>query len=127
MPISESSWCQCKYKLLNLWGANCVPLNILGCHGVSGTHANAPSEDIPAKCILHSFRSIRLELSRMFVSFRCVICMVEFVFGDHVRYLPCLHYFHTHCIDSWLMRSFICPSCMEPVDAALLITYESNS
>ena len=24
------------------------------------------------------------------------------------------------CIDDWLMRSFTCPSCMEPVDAALL-------
>ena len=58
---------------------------------------------------------------------RCVICMVEFVFGDHVRYLPCLHTYHTKCIDDWLMRSFICPSCMEPVDAALLITYESQS
>ena len=63
-----------------------------------------------------------------FISFsRCVICMIEFVFGDHVRYLPCLHTYHTKCIDDWLMRSFICPSCMEPVDAALLITYESQS
>ena len=25
-------------------GANCNPLNILGCHGTPGTHANAPSE-----------------------------------------------------------------------------------
>ena len=57
----------------------------------------------------------------------CVICLVEFVFGDHVRYLPCLHTYHTKCIDDWLMRNFICPSCMEPVDAALLIMLESQS
>ena len=28
--------------------------------------------------------------------------------------------FPYQCIDDWLMRSFTCPSCMEPVDAALL-------
>lgn len=52
----------------------------------------------------------------------CVICMVEFSKGDCLRYLPCLHTYHVHCIDDWLMRSFICPSCMEPVDVALLNT-----
>lgn len=57
----------------------------------------------------------------------CVICMNEFVVGDMVRYLPCLHIYHTLCIDDWLMRgSFTCPSCMEPVDAALLSTYQTD-
>lgn len=56
----------------------------------------------------------------------CVICMIEFVIGDRVRYLPCMHTYHTDCIDDWLMRSFTCPSCMEPVDAALLVTYETS-
>ncbi|KAG8277458.1 RING finger protein 11 [Homalodisca vitripennis] len=52
--------------------------------------------------------------------------MVELVVGDCVRYLPCMHTYHVKCIDDWLMRSFTCPSCMEPVDAALLTTYETN-
>lgn len=56
----------------------------------------------------------------------CVICMGEFIIGDPVRFLPCMHIYHTDCIDDWLMRSFICPSCMEPVDAALLATYQNN-
>ncbi|CAM9659538.1 RING finger protein 11 [Lampetra fluviatilis] len=56
----------------------------------------------------------------------CVICMLEFVCGDAVRFLPCLHTYHVECIDDWLMRSFTCPSCMEPVDAALLSTYETG-
>jgi len=56
----------------------------------------------------------------------CVICMNEFVVGEMVRYLPCCHTYHKTCIDDWLMRSFTCPSCMEPVDAALLMTYETN-
>jgi len=56
----------------------------------------------------------------------CVICMIEFTVGDAIRYLPCMHTYHTECIDDWLMRSFTCPSCMEPVDAALLVAYDSN-
>lgn len=56
----------------------------------------------------------------------CVICMNEFMFGDELRYLPCLHCYHRECIDDWLMRSFTCPSCMEPVDAALLTTYQTS-
>ena len=62
----------------------------------------------------------------LFPQYRCVICMIEFVIGDRVRYLPCMHTYHTDCIDDWLMRSFTCPSCMEPVDAALLVTYETS-
>ena len=58
---------------------------------------------------------------------RCVICMIEFTVGDPVRYLPCMHTYHTECIDDWLMRSFTCPSCMEPVDAALLGTAHLTS
>ncbi|XP_054636336.1 RING finger protein 11a [Dunckerocampus dactyliophorus] len=56
----------------------------------------------------------------------CVICMMDFEYGDPIRFLPCLHIYHIDCIDAWLMRSFTCPSCMEPVDAALLATYEAN-
>lgn len=58
-------------------------------------------------------------------SYRCAICMGDFIFGDSIRYLPCLHIYHSPCIDDWLMRSFTCPSCMEPVDAALLSTFHT--
>jgi len=54
----------------------------------------------------------------------CAICMIEFEVGDQMRFLPCLHAYHKDCIDDWLMRSFTCPSCMEPVDAALLSSFE---
>uniref|UniRef100_A0A8C6W669 RING-type domain-containing protein n=1 Tax=Nannospalax galili TaxID=1026970 RepID=A0A8C6W669_NANGA len=46
----------------------------------------------------------------------CVICMMDFVYGDPIPFLPCMHIYHLDCIDDWLMRSFTCPSCMEPVD-----------
>lgn len=60
------------------------------------------------------------------VSRECVICMIEFQVNDTIRYLPCMHTYHVHCIDDWLMRSLTCPTCMEPVDAALLTTYETT-
>ncbi|KAG3286211.1 RNF11 [Ictidomys tridecemlineatus] len=45
-----------------------------------------------------------------------VICMIDFIYGDPIRFL----------LYDWLLRSFTCPSCMEPVDAALLSSYETN-
>lgn len=58
--------------------------------------------------------------------YRCAICMCDFVLGESLRFLPCMHVYHKDCIDDWLMRAFTCPSCMEPVDAALLSSYQSN-
>lgn len=55
----------------------------------------------------------------------CVICMIDFEVKDQIKCLPCMHTFHQSCIDSWLVRSLICPSCMEPVDAGLLSAFEN--
>ncbi|KAB0388884.1 hypothetical protein E2I00_008571, partial [Balaenoptera physalus] len=44
---------------------------------------------------------------------------------DLVPIWECVIY-HLGCTDDWLMRSFTCPSCMETVDAALLLSYETN-
>ncbi|KAG9350864.1 hypothetical protein JZ751_024753 [Albula glossodonta] len=72
----------------------------------------------PRRCANANVWSLRSPL--------CVICMMDFVYGDPIRFLPCMHIYHMDCIDDWLMRSFTCPSCMEPVDAALLSSYETN-
>ncbi|KAF6028233.1 RNF11 [Bugula neritina] len=53
----------------------------------------------------------------------CSICLTEFETGDQVKHLPCMHIYHKHCIDDWLSRSLNCPSCMEPVDAALFSSF----
>jgi len=53
----------------------------------------------------------------------CTICMEEFKNGDHVRYLPCMHFYHQICIDDWLLRSFTCPRCMEKVDVAIMASF----
>lgn len=57
----------------------------------------------------------------------CVICMMELITGEEVRYLPCMHTYHATCIDDWLLRSLTCPTCMEPVDAALINSYHPTT
>jgi hypothetical protein len=41
----------------------------------------------------------------------CVICMEDFKNGDTTTNLPCLHMFHTNCIQSWLKKQNTCPIC----------------
>ncbi|KAI1710009.1 ring finger domain-containing protein [Ditylenchus destructor] len=57
----------------------------------------------------------------------CAICMVDFVDKEPIRFLPCMHSYHVKCIDDWLLRSFTCPSCMEPVDSAILSAFTVNT
>jgi hypothetical protein len=42
----------------------------------------------------------------------CQICQYDFVNGEDVRYLPCMHQFHVACVDEWLSRHDMeCPVC----------------
>lgn len=50
--------------------------------------------------------------------------MMDFVYGDRIQFLPCIHIYQEGYKDNWLVRSFTFHPCMEPVDAALLTTYE---
>ncbi|XP_001641346.2 RING finger protein 44 [Nematostella vectensis] len=42
---------------------------------------------------------------------RCVVCLVDFEEKQLVRTLPCLHEYHTRCIDKWLKSNRTCPIC----------------
>jgi hypothetical protein len=41
----------------------------------------------------------------------CSICLSNYDKGEERKLLPCLHGFHTDCIDTWLSRSATCPVC----------------
>ncbi|CAO1345554.1 unnamed protein product [Diamesa serratosioi] len=55
----------------------------------------------------------------------CDICMNDFVVGDSIRYLPCMHQYHVACVDVWLQKNLTCPTCCEPVDAGLFSSFET--
>lgn len=41
---------------------------------------------------------------------QCTVCLEDFRLGEQVRVLPCRHFFHQACIDSWLTGSSVtCP------------------
>ncbi|PON75587.1 43kDa postsynaptic protein [Parasponia andersonii] len=41
----------------------------------------------------------------------CSICLEQVSRGELIRSLPCLHQFHTNCIDPWLLQQGTCPVC----------------
>ena len=42
----------------------------------------------------------------------CAICLESFHEGDNVKLMRCHHYFHSECIDPWLINSrALCPVC----------------
>lgn len=47
----------------------------------------------------------------------CVVCLDPKQPGNEVRTLPCLHQFHTACIDKWLSGKASCPICTQEVSA----------
>lgn len=56
---------------------------------------------------------------------KCTICMEEFVGGDSLRCLPCLHSYHVPCIDKWLSLSQACPVCKHNVMATTTPCFDS--
>ncbi|XP_022735701.1 RING-H2 finger protein ATL56-like [Durio zibethinus] len=47
----------------------------------------------------------------------CVVCLENFGNGDKCKFLPnCKHSFHSQCIDSWLLKTPICPICRTSAD-----------
>ncbi|XP_019380662.1 PREDICTED: E3 ubiquitin-protein ligase RNF6 [Gavialis gangeticus] len=49
------------------------------------------------------------------ISKTCSVCINEYVMGNKLRQLPCMHEFHIHCIDRWLSENSTCPICRQPV------------
>lgn len=47
----------------------------------------------------------------------CTVCLENFKVGERCRLLPlCKHSFHAECVDSWLLRTPVCPICRTSAD-----------
>ncbi|XP_014664294.1 PREDICTED: uncharacterized protein LOC106806751 isoform X2 [Priapulus caudatus] len=51
------------------------------------------------------------------VSERCTICLCDFEENEDVRRLPCMHLYHTVCVDQWLVTNKHCPICRVDIEA----------
>lgn len=46
---------------------------------------------------------------------KCQVCQFPYDDGDELRALPCEHYFHKECIDSWLETKDTCALCRKSI------------
>eukprot|EP01087_Luapelamoeba_hula_P016387 TRINITY_DN5036_c0_g1_i1.p1 TRINITY_DN5036_c0_g1~~TRINITY_DN5036_c0_g1_i1.p1 ORF type:complete len:288 (-),score=43.14 TRINITY_DN5036_c0_g1_i1:36-899(-) len=60
-----------------------------------------------------------LQTSNPVANTTCPVCQMDFENGDMIRTLPCLHFYHTACIDKWLASKKTCPTCMQRIDVVL--------
>ena len=45
------------------------------------------------------------------INSKCIICLAELKIGEKESTLPCLHIFHSNCIENWLKQKRTCPIC----------------
>ncbi|XP_043910790.1 E3 ubiquitin-protein ligase RNF43 [Protopterus annectens] len=58
----------------------------------------------------------------------CAVCLEEFVEGQDLRIISCLHEFHKQCVDPWLILHRTCPLCMYNImDGASVAQQYSHS
>ncbi len=46
---------------------------------------------------------------------KCAICLDNYSPGDEIKTLPCLHMYHSTCIENWLRQSRLCPVCKHSI------------
>jgi hypothetical protein len=46
----------------------------------------------------------------------CAICLTDYDDGEQLRVLPCSHFFHPECVDTWVLKHNACPMCKAQVD-----------
>jgi hypothetical protein len=45
----------------------------------------------------------------------CLVCQDDMQVGNTLRRLPCLHTYHSDCIDMWLQQKPTCPVCLHTI------------
>ena len=68
---------------------------------------------------LSSFPNVQVKQESDDEGDKCTICLSEFEDSEDVRRLPCMHLFHTACVDQWLSSNKRCPICRVDIEALL--------
>jgi hypothetical protein len=55
-------------------------------------------------------------------NYRCIICLSEFQVGEKESILPCLHIFHSACIETWINNKQWCPICKYDISLKSLLS-----
>lgn len=79
---------------------------------VASSSASAEKKQDIANAAVGSTKAAEDELT-------CSVCLEQVNVGELVRSLPCLHQFHTICIDPWLRQQGTCPVCKFKVGSEL--------
>jgi hypothetical protein len=46
---------------------------------------------------------------------KCLVCQCEYEENEALRRLPCGHFFHQNCVDTWLKEKDCCPYCRQSI------------
>ena len=58
-------------------------------------------------------------------NYKCIICLSEFKVGEVESTLPCLHIFHSECIEKWLNNKKFCPICKNDISLKSLLSKDN--
>ncbi|XP_037944602.1 uncharacterized membrane protein DDB_G0293934-like [Teleopsis dalmanni] len=67
----------------------------------------------------HKYKRVRRPSETDEDAEKCAICLSLFEIENDVRRLPCMHLFHTDCVDQWLITNKHCPICRVDIETHL--------
>ena len=82
--------------------------------GSTGIRVQAPLA-VQQNSMVSEFVPLADDESAVSAIHECAICLEPFERGQEVRTLPCMHRFHSLCVDRWLFGNHLCPVCRYPV------------
>eukprot|EP00099_Drosophila_melanogaster_P006115 NP_001247056.1 uncharacterized protein Dmel_CG6923, isoform C [Drosophila melanogaster] len=82
----------------------------------SRPNRGATLETIERNTLPHKYRRVRRPSETDEDAEKCAICLNLFEIENEVRRLPCMHLFHTDCVDQWLVTNKHCPICRVDIE-----------
>ncbi|XP_004529300.1 uncharacterized protein LOC101456949 [Ceratitis capitata] len=99
------------------------PLSHIGPHILIGSairpNRGATLEIIERNTLPHKYKRLRRPSESDEDAEKCAICLSLFEIENDVRRLPCMHLFHTDCVDQWLVTNKHCPICRVDIETHL--------